>query len=429
MRILITGTTGDAMPPPYGGVPKVSLWYARVYREMGNTVAVTFVYKPEHAEDLGAGAEYFFEYGGKPNKLKKLFFLLTYFLKNPSLYLSLLRSYFKIYPRFSTETILYSAYGVFMDGVISRFKPDIIASQGALIKSFMVAEVAKKHRIPVVYEAYAEIHDLEQGVNKNLDEAGRKKHWDYFLGLAESVITLSNCSIGALMYLPPKKVKVFYDTCDFHTFHKNFSESKEEMRDLFNLPRNLFLVGMVGAFHYRKGQHHLIPALGILKRRGINVGAVICGGSREPEEDIKKWKILAKKEGVEDNVFFFSNIPEAQLVRLHRCLDLYCNLSHTTRSCDLDLALLEAMSSALPLVVTDTGALADAVPGEHNGFLVQTNNIEAIADAIEKMIKKSPEERKEMGLKSAAIAEKRDIHVTGAIKIKWFKEIIEAYKK
>jgi hypothetical protein len=62
------------MPPPYGGIPKVSLLYARTWKKMGNTVAVTFVYRPENADDFGANAEYFFEYKTKPNKFKKRLF-------------------------------------------------------------------------------------------------------------------------------------------------------------------------------------------------------------------------------------------------------------------------------------------------------------------------------------------------------------------
>jgi glycosyltransferase involved in cell wall biosynthesis len=324
---------------------------------------------------------------------------------------------------------LYSAYGVFIDEVVVKFKPDIITSQAALIKSFMVAKIANRRHVPVVYEAYAEIHAEEMGVNKNLTSEGRKKYWDYFLGLSDMVITLSNCSVGALMYLPPERVKVFYDTCDYHTFHDVNPGTKEEMRKYFKVPPNLFIIGMVGAFHYRKGQHHLIEALGILKKRGVNSGAVICGGSRNPDEDIRKWKILSEKFDVKENVFFFSNIHNFELIKLHRTFDLYCNLSFTERSCDLDLALLEAMSSSLPLVVYNTGALPDAVPNQENGLLVKINDIVGVADSIEKIYHKSESERKLMGYKSALIAEKRDINITGAIKIGWFDEIIKNYKR
>src|SRR3990167_7962710 len=225
LRILITGTTGHSMPPPYAGVQNISLLYAKAFRKLGATVGISFVYKPNNADDLGAKAEYFFEYDGKPNIFKRIIFLSKYFLANPFLYFSLFAKYFSIYPRISAESILYSAYGVWIDKVIREFQPNIITSQTALIKTFMIAEIARRRNIPIVFEPYAEIHDLEMGVNKYLDEAGRKKYWSYFLGLAKLVIGMDNCSIGPLMYLPSEKVKIFYDTCNFEFYQKELSDS------------------------------------------------------------------------------------------------------------------------------------------------------------------------------------------------------------
>jgi glycosyltransferase involved in cell wall biosynthesis len=424
LRILISGTTGDSMPPPYAGIPKVSLLYARTWKKMGQTVGVTWVYKPDNADDEGAGADYFFEYKGKPTKFKKALFLIQYFFKNPSLYIFLFKKYWNIYPRFSKETFLYSSYGVWVDGVIATFKPDIILCQAALIKAFMVSEVAKRRKIPVVYNTYAEVHDLKMGVNKHLDEAGRTKYWSYFMKLPEMVIGMDNCSVGPLMYLPPEKVKVFYDTCDWDAYQVKLPDTKDERRDELGLPRDRFLVGMVGAFHYRKGHDHLIKAISILHTQGLNVGAVIVGGNVGKE----KWVDLATQEGVADKVYFFQNLSEFQLVRLHKTLDAYANLSNSTRSCGLDLALLGAMAGGLPIVVYDNGALPGAVPHGANGLVVKTNNIEAVAEAIKKLYNLPREKLAAMGRESAAVAKKTDINLTSEIKLGWFNEIVENYR-
>src|SRR3990167_6617731 len=124
LRILISGTTGESMPPPYAGVQNVSLLYGRTWKKMGYEVGITFVYRPENADDLGANAEYFFEYKSRPDKFKKLFFLVKYFFKNPFLYFRLLQSYLRVCPRLNLEVILYSAYGVYIKEVITTFKPD-----------------------------------------------------------------------------------------------------------------------------------------------------------------------------------------------------------------------------------------------------------------------------------------------------------------
>lgn len=425
LRILISGTTGDSMPPPYAGVQHVSLLYARTWKKMGHRVALTFVYRPENSDDLGANAEYFFEYNSKPNKFKKLFFLLKYFFKNPILYFYLFTKYFKIYPKFRIETFLYSSYGVWVEGVISNFKPDIITCQAALIKTFMVAEIAKMKSIPVVFEPYAEIHDLKMGVNKHLNEKKRERYWKYFLSLSQLVIGMDNCSVGPLMYLPKEKVKVFYDTTDFGLYQVAPKESRDEIMSSFGLPKDMFFLAMMGAFHYRKGHDHLIKAVSILNKKGYkDIGGVIVGGDVGKE----KWEDLIKQEGLENNVFLFQNFNEDKKIKLYKSIDGYCNLSNSTRSCGLDLALLEAMSCGLPIIVYDNGALPGAVPTGDNGFVVQTGDISALADAILKLYKKNIIERKVMAEKSKEIASKTDVNLTAKIKEEWFLKLVNDFK-
>ncbi len=425
MKILITGTTGNSMPPPYAGIPKLTLTSARVWRDLGNEVAVTFTYRPKNADDLGAGGTYFFEYEDRPNKFTKLIFLFRYFLKNPSLYRALFKSYRTICPHFSREMFLYTAYGVYLDTVFSAFRPDVVLTEAALIKSFMAAEIAKRHRVPIVCDVYAEVRDLSMGENRHLNEDDRKTYWVSFLNRMDLLVGLDNCSVEMKGYVPPEKLTVFWDTCDYQFYSKEIPESRAELRAHFKLPADIFLVGAVGSFELRKGHDHLIRAVAILAKAGHNVGAVICGSLG----GMAKWRKIAEEEGVADRFYFFTSISEKDLARLHRAIDLYTNLSNTQRSCSLDLALLEAMASGLPIVVYDTGALYKAVPGEENGFCVPTNDIPAAAEAILKVLKRTPAERKEMGRKSAAIAAQVDITITAAIKLGWFKKLVENHRR
>jgi glycosyltransferase involved in cell wall biosynthesis len=424
MRILITGTTGDSMPPPYGGIPKVSLLYAREWKKGGHEVAVTFVYRPNNADDLGANVEYFFEYGSKPNKLKKFLFLIKYFCKNIFLYIYLFREYLSIYPKFQLETFLYSAYGVYMSKVIETYKPDIILSEAALIKTFMVLRVASRKDIPVVIDSYAEIHDQGMGVNKYLDDFGQKKYWVNFLEKADLVLGIDNCTKGARKYVPNDKVREFYDTCDFTLARAGVQETKEELRKYFKQSKTAFIIGAVGAFEFRKGHDHLIRAVSILVRKGYDVGASICGGSG----DRSKWEELARKEGVINEISFMSRLSESDLMKFHKSNDAYCNLSNSPRSCGLDLALLEAMACEMPIVVYNNGALSNAVVNE-NGYVVYMGDIEGVSGAILKLMEKSKSDQKEMGLRSRIIAEKYDINNTSEIKLGWLKEVLDTHKK
>ncbi|MEI7512157.1 MAG: glycosyltransferase family 4 protein [Candidatus Uhrbacteria bacterium] len=420
MKILITGTTGESMPPPYGGVPKVSLLYAREWKRMGHEVAITFVYRPETPDDLGANAKYYFEFSQKPNALIKLIFLLRYAFARPLLFAKLVSGYLKIYPRLKFEVFLYAAYGIYLDGVLKDFVPDLVLGEATLIKSYMAAQVAKLRGIPVVFDTYAEIHDQGMGVNKWLNRQQQKKYWESFLSLGELTITISNCCVGAQAYLPLEKVKVFYDTCDFSCFQVDVVERREQMRAQMSLPKDIFLVGTVGAFEHRKGHDHLIKAVALLVKKGCNVGAVICGGSG----DETKWRELAIQEGVVDRIFFLKRISELELVTLHKSIDLYVNLSYTPRSCGLDLALLEGMAAAHPIIVYNYAGLPEAIPNGENGILVPVNDIPAVADAIQTISQLSVEQREYMGRMSREIALKSDIRNTAVIKLGWFNDIL-----
>lgn len=425
MRILITGTTGNSLPPPYGGIPKLVLVTAREWKKQGNEVAITFTYKPQEGDDLGVGAWYFFEYKDKPDSLKKFAFLFRYFFTNPALYLNLLWSYRSIAPRYSQELFLYTAYGVYLDGVFSSFKPDIVLSEAVLIKSFMAAEIARRRNVPVAFDVYAEVRDLSMGENKYLSEDQRKKYWMTFLNKAQLVIGLDNCSVEMKAYVPREKLRIFWDTADTQYFSQHIPQTRTELREHFKLPAGKFLVGAVGSFELRKGHDHLIMAVANLARAGYDVGVVICGGS---SKGVAKWKEISRAESIEDNTYFFSALSEFELVKLHRAIDLYTNLSNTQRMCGYDFALVEAMASGLPIVVYDNGALPKTVEGG-NGYAVPMNDIPAVSEAILKVYQATPEERKKMGEISAAFAAKIDIRITSAVKLDWFKKIVKDYQK
>jgi glycosyltransferase involved in cell wall biosynthesis len=425
MKILITGTTGESMPPPYGGVPKLSLLCASEWKKLGHQVALTFVWRPENADELGAGAEYFFEFDSKPNKPKKIVYLLKYLASNPFLYFSLLFSYAKLLPKFSMETILYPAYGVQMEGVIKKFKPDVILSEAALVKTFMVSRVARRNKIPVIIDSYAEIHDLSMGVNKNLDEIERRNYWVEFLKNADFIIAPGPyCCRGPLTYAPKEKVDFVYDGSDYGVLKLDLSDDKGELRDLMKLPRDQFLIGNVGAFEARKGHDHLIKAVGMLKKQGANVGAVICGGSG----DRTKWINLAKEEGVEDRIHFFGRLSELDLGRVLKSLDAFSDLENTPRACGLTMAILEGMALGNPVVIFANREMFEIVKEGENGFIVPIDDTEALSKAILKMSQLPVETRLKMGKTSSEWARKIDIEFTAKGKLEIFKKVINNYK-
>lgn len=393
MRIFITGTTGESLPPPYAGIPKLTLLFSRLWKQLGHEMIVTFGYKHDHEDDLGADAQYFFEYAKNPTKLDKVAFLLKYFFKNPALYFDFLKKYRSADAYLNREIILYTAYGVWLNEIVEKTKPDIILGEAALIKSFMAGLVAQRHNIPFVVDTYAEIHDLSMGVNKRMNDEQRKKYWDYYFDLMKGVIAPSEfCANGPRTYTSREKVKVVFPGIDVELCQKTApGDTKEKNREHFKLPQEEFLVSAVGAFTPRKGHDHLIRAVGKLRKQGFPVSGVLCGPG-----DSSEWKRIAAEEGVVDHIYFFTALSDEDLVRLYHAVDLYCDASNSPRAC-LGMSLTESMAAGLPVVAYDHGGLPEVVHDHKNGLLAPVNNIDQLAEVINKIRLMPTEERQKFG--------------------------------
>jgi glycosyltransferase involved in cell wall biosynthesis len=394
LSILFTGTVGESIPPPYGGIPKRALMLGKIWREQGHTVAFTFTYRHAKEDDLGAQGNYFFEFNKNPTKLSKIPFVIKYFLKNPKLYIALWKEHAKAYQVFNKERVVYSAYGVFINDVITECKPDVVVCEAALIRTFMAAHVAKRRGLPVVFETYAEVH-YEAMVQLDTRKLNiRPDFWKPFLGLADVIVGPSHyCARGPLAYIAPEKVKVAYaTTLDVKKFdHITNTEEKATLRKKFNLPENLFLVMAVGAFTSRKGHDHIIEAVADLSSKHEDIGVVLCGAG-EPAA----WKKLAEDRGVKDRVFIYQNLSEEDLMLLYRSADLYCDASNTPRAC-LGIALTEGLASRLPALAYDVGGLPEVVVHDLNGYLVPLNDSKALAQGINKIYELPREEQKKLG--------------------------------
>jgi len=112
---------------------------------------------------------------------------------------------------------------------------------------------------------------------------------------------------------------------------------------------------------------------------------------------------------------FFDRVDQDDLKKLYSNSDVFILPSYRE---GLPRAALEAMCSKLPLILTDVPGCRECVVHGENGFLVEPQNIESLAEAINAFIHK-PEMVKKMGDKSYQIVEEK--FSTGKI----FKEYVE----
>ena len=143
--------------------------------------------------------------------------------------------------------------------------------------------------------------------------------------------------------------------------------SNDERRTLrhglgwLDLPTVIF----VGTTVRRKQPHLLIEAIGLLKRRGLDCQLVIAGPDGDPT-----YTIHMKRRAVELNVakqvvwFGFTR----DIAPLFRASDFF---SLPSSNEGMSAALIEALASGLPAIVTPISGSVDAVVDGVNGRLVQ----------------------------------------------------------
>lgn len=154
--------------------------------------------------------------------------------------------------------------------------------------------------------------------------------------------------------------------------------------------RSKIIFLLIGRRTPQKGIDIAFKALRLLVQRGINDNRIELRlfGIDYPEYD---YRSMAESLGVQSMVHFFpykENIQE--VYHAAHCLLL------PSRAEGLSNVLLEAMSLELPVIATRISGTVDVVEPEKSGILIDPENPEALAQAMERVIK-NPEMACQLG--------------------------------
>lgn len=130
----------------------------------------------------------------------------------------------------------------------------------------------------------------------------------------------------------------------------------------------------------RKGHDSVLRALPRVLKRIPDVIYRVAGEGPERE----RLESLARELGIEKRVEFFGRVNEGEKDRLFKDCDLFvlpCRESETDFE-GFGIALLEAMSYQKLVIAGRTGGVPDVVSHGETGFLVDPDDIDALADRI-----------------------------------------------
>ena len=160
----------------------------------------------------------------------------------------------------------------------------------------------------------------------------------------------------------------------------------------------------VGKLIYEKGHHIVIESLADLLRSYDHLRLLIAGeGPYRPALEE-----ICRRHGVADKVSFLGFVPNEQLSEIYRECHIFVHHPITIEGWweeFFGVVAVEAMSSGLPLIVSDCGGLKYLVP-EDAGFMIGQEDREMLREKV-KLLVENPTLRDDMGAQGRAFVCRR----------------------
>jgi len=212
--------------------------------------------------------------------------------------------------------------------------------------------------------------------------------------------------------IPAHKIKVIHNGVDIKKFQPATDKRKIKAELGFN-PDDIAIVS-VGRLYARKGLFTLIESMPAVVKRFPNAKFIISGKGQSDE--MQKLIAHATRLGVIGNIIFTGYYPDLKLPKLYQAADVF---AFSTFYEHHPFAVLEALSTGLPVVTTIVGGIPETIRTGKNGFLVKPFDEKAFADRILYLLE-HPAEAYEMGAAARkTVVEKLDwrIVVKDAMKV------------
>jgi glycosyltransferase involved in cell wall biosynthesis len=204
------------------------------------------------------------------------------------------------------------------------------------------------------------------------------------LNLANRVIVTSEKYKEILLRrgLLKAKVTVVQLGVDEKAFKPAKEGEKASIKRRLKLSGDIILfVGGLSRKHSYKHPELLIEAFNSLRNRHEKINLLMVGGG----ERIEHYKAWSEKIGVGNDVIFTGSVSDSVLADLYRIADVFV-LPSPSPSEGFGTVLLEAMSSACPVVCTTACGGSEVVRRANAGIVVRPWDVKGLELAIDKLL-------------------------------------------
>ncbi len=212
---------------------------------------------------------------------------------------------------------------------------------------------------------------------------------------AKKISTQIICASKAIRYHISSVILeslVVYDWVDTKKF--NLKRFENNSKSKWGIPKDLMCIGMVGELREQKGLFLFYEAANILLGRGRKYIFLYVGGfTKVSDQDLLLQKI---KRSNHKKAFFFTgwitDVPSAVSV-----MDIV--VCPNIKAEGFGKTIIEAGAMEKPVVASNIPPTDELIVNKETGLLVNPNNAEELAKAIEFLIE-NPSERKRIGNKA-----------------------------
>jgi glycosyltransferase involved in cell wall biosynthesis len=164
-------------------------------------------------------------------------------------------------------------------------------------------------------------------------------------------------------------------------------EGREELRRLFGVPADRFVIGWIGRMTGIKRVPDILTAFARLRQRGVEATLCLVGDGPDRVEAER----LAKELGIARDVLFVGY--QRDVAPYYAMFDALVLASANEGT---PVVAIEALAAGRPVVSTRVGGVPDVVTDGENGLLVESGDVDALTDTLARLAE-DPELRTRFG--------------------------------
>lgn len=254
--------------------------------------------------------------------------------------------------------------------IIKKYKPDIVymhsSKAGAIGR---IANLGIKNTVlynPHGWAFCMKCSKIKKIIYRNIERV---------LAMStDEIIAISQCEKKRALdnkICNDNKIEVILNGIDIEVYDKKNTELSLNEIDL-KIPKDRYIIGLVGRICDNKAPEIFIEAAKIIKKSIPQAFFILVGDGPQKEEIIK----LIKKYSLCDSVLITGWIEEPL-----KYIDIFNQGMLLTRWEGFGLVLAEYMISNVPIIATNVDSIPEIIENKKNGFLVDIDDINAIAEA------------------------------------------------